>query len=245
VVPRELELFYPATQYDVPVTGIWYADEIKMITENLSWLVKRYRYEQIISHLPDRPWLTECLPNDVEYSSEEGKQPTARESIESLARTLKDAVSGYETVPPAVRMYEDLTSFARFQFGEAGARLLEDTTIKGKYPNLRIFDSGKQLGMLNKDRGMITLTLEGGQKLIDVSVKGPGGYYVEIEDFFPRGNIFAAGVVDADPVIRIGDEVVVIAGKELRAVGVATMSAQEMVQASTGVAVKVRHRKTH
>ena len=40
IVPRELELVYPAASYDIPVTGIWDEVEKKMITEMLSKYLK-------------------------------------------------------------------------------------------------------------------------------------------------------------------------------------------------------------
>jgi archaeosine synthase len=94
--------------------------------------------------------------------------------------------------------------------------------------------------MLTKKRGVISLTLEGAQRLFPAHV-----YWVEIEDFMPHGSIFATGVCDADMSIRIGDEVIVIHHGEIRAVGVACMTAQEMIQSNRGEAVKVRHYKRY
>ncbi|HEV8594454.1 MAG TPA: PUA domain-containing protein, partial [Thermoplasmata archaeon] len=54
--------------------------------------------------------------------------------------------------------------------------------------------------------------------------------------------VFAVGVVRADDRIRVGDEVVVRHGGEVRAVGVAAMNPREMVDLRRGEAVKVRHR---
>ena len=66
-------------------------------------------------------------------------------------------------------------------------------------------------------------------------------YWVEIDNFFPKGTVFAVGVKDADNRIRTGDEVVVFHGTELRGVGVAKMGAAEMVESNTGHAIKIRH----
>jgi len=70
-----------------------------------------------------------------------------------------------------------------------------------------------------------------------------GMYCVEIDDFIPRGSIFAVGVTDADGNIRCGDEVVVLHDGDVRAVGVAAMGGEEMVASKSGEAVKVRHHK--
>ncbi len=55
----------------------------------------------------------------------------------------------------------------------------------------------------------------------------------------PRGSILAPGVVNADPQIRVNDEVV-FCGDKAFGVGRAKMSGWEMVQSRKGVAVQVR-----
>ena len=60
-----------------------------------------------------------------------------------------------------------------------------------------------------------------------------------ISDFMPEGDVLVPGVVDADPVIREGDEVLVVGPKAL-ATGKAAMPAAEMRGSRRGVAVRVR-----
>jgi len=68
-----------------------------------------------------------------------------------------------------------------------------------------------------------------------------GAYSVEIEDFVPKGNLFAVGVEKASAEIRIGDDVVVAHSGEARGVGVARMTPMEMELAQRGEAVHIRH----
>ena len=98
--------------------------------------------------------------------------------------------------------------------------------------------NNKQLGMITKDRGMISLTLDGAERIL-ASHK----YWVEIHDDFTLiGSVFATGVKDADEKIRIGDEVVVTKKGTLCGVGVAQMNGKEMKELRHGEAVKIRHR---
>ena len=60
-----------------------------------------------------------------------------------------------------------------------------------------------------------------------------------ISDFLPEGDVLVPGVVDADPAIRDGDEVLVT-GPRATATCRAAMSAQEMKDSKRGVAVRVR-----
>jgi archaeosine synthase len=90
--------------------------------------------------------------------------------------------------------------------------------------------------MLTGDRGMISLTLEGAEVLAERNA-----YCVEIDDFKPKGNLFAVGVEKANPEIRIGDDVAIVCKGDVRAVGVARMCAEEMNLAERGEAVHIRH----
>ena len=51
-VPRELELYYPAAQYDIPVTGHWDREEVAMVQEMVKRIVS-FGYDHIICHLGD------------------------------------------------------------------------------------------------------------------------------------------------------------------------------------------------
>ena len=97
-----------------------------------------------------------------------------------------------------------MSNIARFQFGDAGFGLVKGASFRGRVPDVRVIRQGVQLAMYT-GRGMLSLTLAGGAILSDADA-----YWVEIENFLTKGNIFAVGVVDAAPEIRPGDEVVFI-----------------------------------
>jgi archaeosine synthase len=94
----------------------------------------------------------------------------------------------------------------------------------------------ESLAALVPQYGSLAFTLAGGARALDRGVAPR----VEIDDFVPRGSVLAPGVVDADDVIRVGDEVVV-EGPRALAVGRAAMSGAEMRASTRGVAVDVRH----
>ena len=77
--------------------------------------------------------------------------------------------------------------------------------------------------MLVGERGMLSLTMEGGRVLA-----GQKSYWVEIDPSIESGNIFAMGVTGADQRIRSGDDVVVVKNGEPYAVGVAKMAGFQM-----------------
>jgi archaeosine synthase len=237
-VPREIETFYPAQWYDVPVTGDWDEDEKKMISGALASILAKNKYEKIICHLDSKMHFIDGVlaATGVPVIWSSGESETSEESLESLSKILKDALAGKEKVSNFRRSSEDVRSFARFQFGTD--KFLEGGKIAGKPPFQKILRDNVQLGMLVGERGMISLTKEGGQAFLN---SGECKYHVEIENFIPKANIFAVGVTGASENIRIGDEVVVAHNGEVRAVGVAQMSGREMKEAEHGMAVKVRH----
>jgi archaeosine synthase len=234
IVPRELELFYPAQQYDIPVTHDWGRDEMADIGVGLSDFLKANSYDEIVVHLPsDYLFIGDYIKSFTNTCKD---RPTSPSSLSELTEVLSDLSSKYERVGKAVQMRESMRSFARFQFGGAGDALLENAQIKGRYPNLKILRDKKQLGMLVGKRGLISLTLEGAKIIARENT-----YRVKIDDFVPKGNIFAVGVLDVDPEIRIGDDVVVQRDDELVGVGVALMNPEEMKQSQKGEAVHIRH----
>ena len=234
VVPKELELFYPAQQYDIPVTRIWNQDEINMIQRDLSEFLIKNRYDKIVVHLPEDYSFVKDILDDYEDTCID--TPLSAASLEKLKKVLTDLVLPYDKIGNRDALIEYMEDFARFQFGIAGEKLVADAELKGRYPNIRIIRDKKQIGMLVGERGMISLTLEGAKILAQEN-----SYRVKIHDFEPKGSIFAVGVKDADSEIRIGDDVVVLRNDELVGVGVAQMNPDEMVQSDRGEAVKIRH----
>ena len=231
LVPREIELFYPAQDYDIPVTGHWDRDEKKMAEEMVSWLVSSQKYDLVISHLGDERELVNSILKDFVDTS--GGSPGSKESLRKLEETLVEHVPERQT---ADRYTDDMRSLCRFQFGPAGESLCEGAHIAGRWPYLKIVRGDSQLGMLTGDRGMISLTLDGAKALAQEDV-----YCVEIDDFKPKGNLFAVGVERASSEIRVGDDVAIVCKKDVRAVGVARMCAIEMNLAERGEAVHIRH----
>jgi len=233
LIPRELERFYPAGAYDIPVTGDWTRDEAAMVNDDLQAFLAANRYETVLAHLAaEAPIVKAAVPDAVLTAKD---RPTSDESLASLTHALNQATSAPARVPKGLLFAEEMSNIARFQFGDPGLGLLKGATFRGRTPDVCVIRQGVQVAMYT-GRGMLSLTLAGGAILSEADT-----YWVEIEDFLPKGNIFAVGVVDAAPEIRPGDEVVVRHRKEVRAVGTARLSGREMVDFRRGEAVHVRH----
>ena len=240
IVPRELDAFYPANSYDIPVTGEWKPEEKTMIREMAGSIIDQ-GWDSIVCHLGEDYELVEGL---ADMTCTVVGDSTSPASLQNLDKALRDATKGMEPVDYLIDRNEQMRNMLRFQFGEEAAGLLmdENTYAIGKFPYFKLFredaDHRKtQLGMFTPERGGISLTVEGAQILAD------GGYpTIEIMDFEIKGNLFAVGVVKADPRIHVGDEAIAVCNGKVRVVGVAMMCGREMVDLKRGIAVKTRHK---
>ena len=239
IVPRELELMYPAAHYDTPVTGIWDKEERAWVGGCLYSYLLKNKYRNIIAHVHGAyREICECVEQDLGlefvYTADEGV--TARSSLDRL----KEALAGLENIkkrPSEGARLDLIRATADYQFGEgAGALLIKNAAVRAPFPKFQLF-AEKQLATLIPQYGTLALTIEGGQRLGIHE-----GYRVKIGDFTPHSSILAPGVEDADPGIRPNDEVMV-EGERFFGVGRALMSGWEMKECAKGVAVELRHSK--
>jgi archaeosine synthase len=229
LVPRELELFYPAQNYDIPVTGHWFEDEKVMINNLLKEYLHINKYSHIINHLG------EGLLEGLAAESTVRGSPTSDESLIALAKALS-AISGTGSGWKN-RASEEIASMAGFQFGLETTEIFSKCAMAGRFPQVKVVRDKVQLATISQANGMLVPTLDGAKLLAEKSI-----HTVKIEDFEITGNLFSVGVESATSEIRVGDEVAVVRNGELAAAGTARMSGDEMAQSNRGEAVRIRHR---
>ena len=137
---------------------------------------------------------------------------------------------------------------ADYQFGAGvGPALFPEgcTFILSTTGRIRqVLFKGIRLATVRASDGRLTLGIEGGKR-VQAVLPAPG-YRVVIRDdvaeFVAKGkNAFAKHVTAADPGIRAGDDVMVVAENDrLIACGAAVVSGTEMLAFNYGVAVRVR-----
>ncbi|MDR0198818.1 MAG: queuine tRNA-ribosyltransferase containing PUA domain protein, partial [Methanomassiliicoccaceae archaeon] len=164
--------------------------------------------------------------------------PASPASLKNLEDAIKEAAGGMERCGYHEDRCESVRSVLGFQFGrEAADVLMDGSSVTGKYPYWKIHSGKRQLGMMSEERGMVSLTIDGAERLAKL-----GKNIAEMADFEMKGNLFAIGVSKADHAIRAGDEVIVMMNGAVNAVGVAAMSGAEMEDLKRGIAVKIRHK---
>ena len=243
VVPRELELIYPAAHYDTPVTGHWDLEERAWVGRCLRQYLQKNKYENIIAHVHGA-YREICESVSCElglefiYTADTGV--TSRESL----KNLELAVSGLKNTRKRTAeqgKLDMMRATADYQFGKGAGELLvpHDAIIRAPFPKFQLFAgremAPRQLATLIPQYGTLALTIDGGMRLCDHPY-----YRVKIGDFIPHSSILAPGILDADPQIRPNDEVIV-QGEKFLGVGRSLMSGWEMKGCGKGMAVELRH----
>ncbi len=242
-VPRELEDTYPARHYDIPVTGEWDEDERAAVRTAVHHLRASGRYTSVIAHV-DRAEYGFLGPElaDAVWSLE-GDRPTASAALAGLREAVTAALAGSPPIPggPLTVVRESLAEVAAFQFGRAAAERLfaPPARLAGRPWFQRLTDgNGTDLATWREPRGLFQLTVPGALRML-------AAHPLEVEvdrrvDL--RGDLFDPGVVRADPLVRVGDAVLLVRAGTLVAVGEAEMPGPLMGQLGRGLAVTVRHR---
>jgi len=152
-------------------------------------------------------------------------------------------------MPQAESHLKRIRTIADYQFGKGvGYALFPDSVEFRMSFTMRvrqILHNGNRIATLRAKDGLLTLGIKGAEKLHDF-IRYPGHRVVVNEEaapFVAKGRTaFARHVVDVDPGIRAGQEVLVVDEKDrLLATGKTLLSAVELMSFKKGVAVDVRN----
>ncbi len=256
-VPGELDLAFPVSHYDVPVTGDWSETEIKATGSNLAQLLKQYPRETIfVIHVSKdyQRMIEYALSNsDINaYAVEFVEKPYLSEGLFVLRENIRNALklAKSDIFPYASLSYGKLDYLERFRalasyfYGKGvGDTLLssfDSIEIKGKYPRDVSFNSnGINLGVLSFKTNKLVLTPEA----ISVAFEQIQSRIVFAGDTLKGSNLFLAGVVSASSDIRPDDEVIIVSpDNELLGTGVALLPGFLMTHGKSGIAAKIRRK---
>lgn len=242
LVPLELEDLYPASYYDIPVTGDWHEDEIDIVREMTKNLVLKEGSEKIILHHGQSDqFYPEGLHDDIfngidvidiKKLSNGNDAPdlgVLRSEVQNSIGELKEkGINGED---------DDIRSLISFSLG-CSVDTLSDLYVRNTRNGRSVFWGKKPVFDLKK--GGPVPTKIGGPLLWE---RGHGyrGRAVLIEDFVPRGTIFGQGVIGTEGDIHPGDIVLVGTESGYRGVGRALVDAKTMITNVPGPAVEMLH----
>ena len=234
LVPRELEDFWPAAHYDIPVTGDWDIDELQVIREMVRSYATRNEFELVINH----SGIDIEIPKLHVIDTRQGDSAGSQNSLNNLQEAIEYASKEYRLQNPkeSIHRLEKLKSASRFQHGTDD--WLEGTKVSGRPPIFRIERERTQIALWNPRSGRFSFS-KAALPILDACNALPR---VElISNFDWRGDIFSTNVAKADRNIRTGDEILVFQDGTL--VGSARAEASEWEWPNgPGRLAKAKHR---
>ena len=130
IVPRELELTYPAAHYDTAVTGHWDEEEKAWVSGCLEAYLSKYRYKAVVAHV-EGAYREICervaskLGIEIIYTAKESL--VSMEALSNLKSTVESLCTAEDFSKKSLNAEEEKKNFLRaiagYQFGE-DARLL-------------------------------------------------------------------------------------------------------------------------
>ena len=218
LVPRDLEMIWPAAHYDVPTTGDWSEDELVRTRKVLSALLGRCEYKLIINHSSMKMDHIEGIEIIDTRKSDSATSQTA------LAR-LSEAVSkatelyGIPRQSNSKRLLEEYRSVARRQMRNDS--WMSHLQVVGKPPQWKLAEGGVQMAQWLPERGSLSVTKAALPKLYE----NESLPVIElIPDIEWRGDVFSSNLLDYDSDIKKGGDVLVIQNGKLRGMARASVS---------------------
>jgi len=246
IVPRELEMTFPAAHYDVPVTGHWDREEMEIaISALVNYFQKIGGKIGIIAHVENayKEIVEEAISQlglEAIFTVKNSESVTSPSALKRLETTVREMLEGHELKGGDAkdRLVQDYRKIAEYQFGaDVAIDLINETSVFREEGNrgVRVLTEGKFVAFLEYATGLYKLSLHGAEVLL---LKNK--YCVFVKDIPRTEDITADTVIRACNEIRPHDEVAIILDKTVIGIGQANMCGQEMEEASKGVAVKLR-----
>ncbi|MBN1214076.1 MAG: DUF5591 domain-containing protein [Candidatus Lokiarchaeota archaeon] len=252
IIPRQLEDIYPAKSYDIPVTGDWDEDEIKITSEMLIRLINKYdKNIPIICHLEGKyvdiaQNAEKALENKFIYTDIK-ENTTSNESLDHLNnlihsfKTLYIIDEGVEKERSISKMWiRKFRKIIDYQFGRGIGNLLINKEVYYRKNRLKtkieIFHSDKKdiIGKFEISSGKIELTIKGAKKI--AFAKNFSNYLI-FDGIKINGNtLFKPGILEIKPNIHPNDNVCIFdkSKENIIAVGNMIVSSQYVKNTNFG-----------
>lgn len=251
MVPRALEDVYPASFYDVPVTGQWDETEIQISTDLLTDMLVRCPPNLPVIALAEGGYLAVCQQLTKRVSQTiQILTPSPKLLSGSVLADLSsfiernlpkpdDTFSG--TIPSEAE--ERCRAIADFQFGKGAGVVLFPGRLKVKVPRRgpsMIYDANKRdLLATQLSSGYLRIQIDAAERLVKDKIVDFGRIYFDGE-IIKGSSLFAAGVAKIEGEIRPGDVVAVLAQKsgKMLATAETIVDGQSMLTIRAGAVAK-------
>ena len=220
LVPRDLEEVWPASHYDIPVTGEWSLDEIDRTQKMLESLVGKNHYHTVINHSS----MSFVLDGIDYYETRKGLTATSREALNQLRETVSKAKINHEFRNRKHHkiLLDNFSSIARYKMENDS--WLSNVNIRGKPPFWRIELEGKQIALWSNDRRGFSLAKTSIPLLFEKSSLKKIHLKADVSW---KGDIFSNIVESFDSGINSGDDLLVMQNSQAIGLARATASGWE------------------
>ncbi len=234
VVPRALEVLWPAASYDIPVTGHWDADELNIIQGMMSKIISRNDFEIIINHSGIKIEVNGVACIDTRLEDSAGSE----EALARLKKEVKHALREKNLTEPkrGENILESFKSISRHLYGSD--IWLEGARATGRAPDYRIMKDKNQIAIWNSKSGRFSFS-KSSLEILDETNTVPRVY---LNDGFKwSGDIFSTNISSFSGSPRAGDEMIVFQEGKLIGSARAIAPAWEWPK-SPGALARARHR---
>ena len=234
IVPRDLEVLWPASSYDIPVIGDWDVDELSTIKTMLSKINSRVGFEVVINHSGIEIELEGTVVIDTRGIDSAGSES----ALNRLSEAVRENVESYGLKEPkrSSALLASFRSISRHLLG--GDQWLLNAKITGKAPDYRIMIESEQIALWDSKRGRFAFSKAALEVLkhTDLIPK------VELNEGIKwSGDIFSTNISSYSGSPRIGDDILVYQGGVLVGSARAVAPAWEWPTAP-GALARARHR---
>ena len=234
IVPRDLEVLWPASSYDIPVIGDWDVDELSTIKTMLSKINSRVGFEVVINHSGIEIELEGTVVIDTRGLDSAGSES----ALNRLSEAVCENVESYGLKEPkrSSALLASFRSISRHLLG--GDQWLSNAKITGKAPDYRIMIESEQIALWDSKRGRFAFSKAALEVLKHTNLIPK----VELNEGFKwSGDIFTTNISSYSGSPRIGDDILVYQGGILVGSARAVAPAWEWPTAP-GALARARHR---
>ncbi|MFX1238251.1 MAG: DUF5591 domain-containing protein, partial [Promethearchaeota archaeon] len=254
-IPRELEQLYPASSYDISVTGYWDEEELQIASKMLAGLIEKHEQNiPVICHLEGQ-YLeivsrAQKLVQNPFFFTNPKDGITSRESLLSLKNTVQKCSESFikdhlSSSLSKLKNYwtRSIIKILDYQFRFNVGEIICINGIKTRNnrtnTQLEFFDasSREKLGIFKKKSGQVLLSIKGAER-----IKPPIPNFIVFDGDKISGNtLFRPGILDFSNDILPESNVIVLdkEGKKVIGVGISLVGANFLKNSKIGRVVRI------
>jgi len=209
---------YPASNYDIPRYREMDVRRSEWVIGRLTKYVEANAFDTVVAHVSG-PYRKVCdeaaaaLGVDLVHTVEDGNILSS-DSLQRLCAVAQELVAESSPKRRDLR-FDYLQDLADYEFGPHASTAIfaESPKVRGLFPTYYASDGRTRIATIAGRYCTLALTIEGARRYLRAI---ENRYCVRIDDFVPKGTVFAIGVLNAvrntpfDEVIVLNEHVIAV-----------------------------------